>query len=137
MKLRGENWIRAISKVYVNLTFSFAGRLVSHFDSHFDAFYTLSLEQINPSGNYYSFDGYTGTKIFWDTELGQWKMVRLGNRTQFATCETDDYPFGTHEWKLNGVDGKEGGNMKLNLNGCFDKWQFNCYDESCIDTTAR
>ena len=89
-------------------------------------------------GGYYSFDGYTGTKIYWDTALGKWKMVRQGDKSQFATCEANDYPLGTHVWKLNNRRAyKDGGSMTLNLNGCYDDWHFNCYDGSCIDITAR
>ena len=106
--------------------------------SHFDAKYTLSSEETHLHGNYYFFDGYTGTKIYRDAGLGKWKMVGLGEKSQNATCEANDCPLGTHVWKLNrGEADKNGGNMTLNLNGCYDEWQFNCYDGSCIDITAR
>ena len=68
--------------------------------------------------------------------MAKWKMVGLVNRSQFATCDVDDYPFGTHVWKLK-EDYLDYSNMTLNLNGCYDEWQFNCHDGSCIDITAR
>ena len=60
-------------------------------------------------------------------------MVGLSNRSKFATCDVDDYPLGTHIWKLR----EDNSNMTLNLNGCYDEWHFNCHDGSCIDITAR
>ena len=107
----------------------FEGLLASHFDSK----YTLSTQETESYGNYYFFNGYTGTKIFRDPDIAKWKMVGLVNRSQFAICDTKDYPFGTHTWKLKEDDS----NMTLNLNGCYDEWQFNCHDGSCIDITAR
>ena len=60
-------------------------------------------------------------------------MIGQSNSSKFATCDVDDYPFGTQVWKLNEDDR----NMTLNLNGCYDDWQFNCQDGSCIDSAAR
>ena len=84
-------------------------------------------------GNYYFFNGYTGAKIFRDPKLSKWKMVGQSISSKFATCDVDDYPFGTQVWKLNEDDR----NMTLNLNGCYDDWHFNCQDGSCIDSAAR
>ena len=101
--------------------------------SRFDAKYTLSPIETLQYGGYYFFDGYTGSKIHMDPDLGKWKMVGLSDSSQFATTEADDYPFGTYIWKLN----KNAKNITLNFNGCQDEWQFNCCDGSCIDITAR
>ena len=55
----------------------------------------MSIEENHMYGNYYFFNGHTGTKILRDPGLGNWKMVGLGERSQYATCEANDYPLGT------------------------------------------
>ena len=104
-------------------------------DLAFDRFYTMSTEEL--TNNYFGFDGYATSTIFFDKEATLWKMMLLSNSSIFATTNTTkvDYPFGTRIWQV--FADEVIGNFTLNFNGCDDDLHFNCNDGSCIDIEHR
>ena len=91
----------------------------------------------NLTNEYYAFDGYATSTIFFDRQSNLWKMMLLSNNSIFATTNTTkvDYPFGTRIWQVFADTVK--GNFTLNFNGCDDDEHFNCKDGSCIDIGHR
>ena len=96
----------------------------------FDRFYSMSTDKL--INDYYSFDGYATTKIFFERKSALWKMMLLSDNSIFATTNTTigEYPFGTRIWQV--FASTQTGNFTLNFNGCDDDEHYNCEDGSCI-----
>lgn len=104
----------------------------------FDEHYTMSTSELSTTAKggsgYYGFDGYSNTKIFRKNEI--WKMELLtGNSSYAFTSDLPDYPFGTQEWNF--VTPDYSGTAFINLNGCDDMVDFNCFDGSCVSINTR
>ena len=89
------------------------------------------------TNEYYAFDGYATSTIFFDYQTSLWKIMLLSNNSIFATTNTTkvDYPFGTRIWQV--FADEITGNFTLNFNGCDDNDHFNCNDGSCIGIDHR
>ena len=86
---------------------------------------------------HYSFDGYTGSRIFLDNETQLWRLDLLSDPSLYATTELNpvDYPLGSNLWNVEtrGFKGK----VNLNLNSCEDFSSFSCLDGGCITIEER
>jgi hypothetical protein len=91
----------------------------------FDSHYTLNTDFL--INGYFSYDGYTNTRIYFHNVSKLWHMERLLDPSSYATTvSAGDYPFGSHTWNIS----SEGfmGKATLNLNGCHNIYQYNCVD---------
>lgn len=100
----------------------------------FDSHYTLNTDFL--INGYFSYDGYTNTRIYFHNVSKLWHMERLLDPSSYATTvSAGDYPFGSHTWNIS----SEGfmGKATLNLNGCHTIYQYNCVDGTCINIKTR
>ena len=106
----------------------FTGLIPKHFG--FDTSFTLETDEVAEFNKFY---GYTSTMIYYDSDINKWKLESLFNKSEFATCDFEDYPIGVKTWRPYGNASE---NITLNLNGCSDN-EANCDDGSCIDIYKR
>ncbi len=104
----------------------------------FDDRYTMATGEL--VNGHYAFDGYTSTRIERVVQNNEsapavWKMTLVADPSSFATTESLDYPLGTHLWTF--ATKTVRGEVGLNLNGCEDAVEFNCYDGVCVDIGKR
>ena len=86
---------------------------------------------------HYSFDGYTGSRIFLDNNTQLWRLELLSDPSIHATTKLKpvDYPLGNHIWVVETPGFK--GKVNLNLNSCDDFSSFSCLDGGCITIEER
>ena len=100
----------------------------------FDTKYTVSMSHMNTI-DYFRFSGYTTSSIVFDKTSSYWKIEVLSDTGQFAITNKSTPPFGTHDFVLSEAMG--GIVVKVNINACEDKNEFNCEDGSCIPIEER
>ena len=83
----------------------------------------------------YRFSGYTTCSIAYDKTASNWKIEMLSDPEQKAVTNGTQPPFGTHEYTLSESLG--GDYIKLSINACDDRKEFNCEDGSCIPIERR
>ena len=101
----------------------------------FDNKYTMATDKF--LNGHYSFDGYTGSRIFFDNNTQLWRLELLSDPSIHATTELKpvDYPLGNYLWDVETLGFK--GKVNLNLNSCEDFSSFSCLDGGCITIEER
>jgi hypothetical protein len=86
----------------------------------------------------FTFRGYTDTIMFWDSDIGKWKLQSYRDPSVYALANVTDYPFGTIDWDVYGDKCHDGNHtvMSLNINSCNDT-EFNCRSGHCIENELR
>ena len=89
-------------------------------------------------GNQHSFRGYQNTHLYFDSELGAWRLQLHSDSDIYAVANTTDYPFGTHLWHVRGEPCYDEDELDvwLNVNACGDG-EFNCQDGECVGIERR
>jgi hypothetical protein len=102
----------------------------------FDEFYSSAAEDITN----HVFNGFTGTRMIFDTNSTSWKIFLIDDQDIYAEMESvekwqdEGVPLGTH---LFNPSTKLGGHkFNINMNVCKDE-EYNCRDGTCIQIVER
>ena len=97
----------------------------------FDSQYTIQM-RIND----FTFYGYKKrTNIKYNNSAGSWDIKVLSDSNKHASTNGHLPPLGTQDYTLSEDLG--GGHIRLDINACDDRKQFNCQDGSCIPIEKR
>ena len=81
--------------------------------------------------------GYTDSVIYFDIETSKWKLELSSNKSIYATTDSQDYPFGVHNWTYFNAPELPGNHtLLLSLTTC-DDGEFNCDNGICIPMSKR
>ena len=105
----------------------------------FDAHYTMDTR--SRVGNRFPFDGYTNSRIEFDSAAVEWRLVMLtGAGFSAVTRSGAEYPLGTRVWNVTAPPALRdalAGERRLNLYSCDDSAQFACSDGVCVRADKR
>ena len=86
--------------------------------------------------NDFTFYGYKKrSNIEYNHSTGNWNIRVLSDPNKLATMNGSLPPFGTKDYILS--RGLGGGHIRLDINACDDRKQYNCRDGSCIPIEKR
>jgi hypothetical protein len=87
------------------------------------------------------FNGFTGTRIFFDTNSNSWKIVLIDNPNNYAEMvsstqrQNQIVPLGTNHFNFSTKLGRD--QFSINMNVCNDEKEYNCQDGTCIPIYER
>lgn len=87
------------------------------------------------------FNGFTGTRILFDTNSNSWKIVLLNDPDIYAQTESTNVwkdrepPLGTTRLYPSAKLG--GSQFDINMNACDDETEYNCLGGTCIAIQDR
>ena len=87
----------------------------------------------------YHLQGWTHSKIEWESNEREWQITSVKQSGVIATCnDTNDYPLGTHVWYFEDLLCSEPGKSfrLLNLQGC-SEGQVSCRNGDCVPIESR
>ena len=91
---------------------------------------------IQMKNNDFTFYGYKGrSNIEYNNSTGNWNIRVLSDSNKHATMRGSFPPLGSKDYIMSQDLG--GGHVRLDINACDDRKQFNCQDGSCIPIEKR